>query len=179
MGAYRRALNTALTFIFAVCSGLAIAGSLGATLGPAGWRTPSLAAVAIGAAGAVASLSAGLAALLVLIALGGSALLIAGLPGPAQTGAPRSGGASPQRGWRAGRWRWGQAVGAAAAVLLLAVLLYAALRGSFAGGHYPGGWFGLAGLGRAFLGRDALAFDAVAAMLLVGLAGAATARARR
>jgi hypothetical protein len=175
MGAYRRALNTALTIIFAVCSGLAIAGSLAATLGPAGWRAPSLAAVAIGAAGAVASLSAGLAALLVLIALGGSALLVAGLPEGAQTRARPSGGAAPRRS----RWRDGQAVGAAAAVLLFAVLLYAALRGGFAGGHYPGGWFGLAGLGRAFLGRDALAFDAAAAMLLIGLVGAATARARR
>jgi NADH:ubiquinone oxidoreductase subunit 6 (subunit J) len=166
-------LDTTLTIIFYVCSGLAIAGSLVATLAPARWRGPSLLAVAVGTAGALAALSAGFAALLVLVALGACGLLIGGLPADDPAGRP----ARP-----AGRGRAGPGLattlGAVMPVLLMAVLLYAVWRGGFAGDHYPGGWFGAAALGRAFFGRDALALEAAAGMLLVGLAGGAVARGR-
>jgi NADH:ubiquinone oxidoreductase subunit 6 (subunit J) len=166
-------LDTTLTIIFYVCSGLAIAGSLAATLASARWRGPSLLAVAVGTAAALASLSAGFAALLVLVALGACALLIGELP----PDDPAGGRAGPGRGVRGGP-ALATTLGAVTPVLLLAVLLYAAWRGGFASGHYPGGWFGAAALGRAFFGHDALAFEAAAGMLLVGLAGGAVARGR-
>ena len=165
-------MDTTLTISFYAFSGLAIAGSLAATVVPAR-RGISLLAVAVGVGGALASLSAGFAALLALVALGACALLIGGLPldGTARPARP-AGGASRSPGAAA-------VLAALVPVLLLAALVYAAWRGDFATGSYPGGWFGAAALGRAFVGRDALAFDAVAAMLLVGLAGAAIARGRR
>ena len=167
-------MDTTLAIIFYACSGLATAGSLAATVAPARWRGPSLLVLALGTAGALASLSAGLAALLALVALGASALLIGGLPEDA--------GSRLERPSRAGRGRPGLPGGLAAAtsVLLLAGLLFAVWRGSFNTGQYPGGWFGAAALGRVFFGRDALALEAVAGLLLVGLAGAAAAaRVRR
>jgi NADH:ubiquinone oxidoreductase subunit 6 (subunit J) len=166
-------LDTTLTIIFYVCSGLAIAGSLAATLAPVRWLGLSLVAVAVGTAAALASLSAGFAALLALVALGACALLLRMLP--------VDGGDRPARPVRNVPGRPGPAtvLGAVTPLLLLAALLYAAWRGSFAAGQYPGGWFGAAALGRAFFGRDAIALDAVAAMLLVGLAGGAMLRGRR
>jgi hypothetical protein len=166
-------LDTTLTIIFYACSGLAIAGSLAATLAAARWRGVALMAVAIGTAGALAALWAGFAALLALVALGGCALLIGALPEraggrPAPSGRPRPGRAGLSTG-----------LGAVVAVVLLAVMLYASLWGSFAAHPYPGGWFGAAALGRAFFGRDAVALEAVAGMLLVGLAGGVVARVRR
>jgi NADH:ubiquinone oxidoreductase subunit 6 (subunit J) len=166
-------LDTTLTIIFYACSGLAIAGSLAATLAPARWRGPALLAVAIGAAGALASLSAGFAALLALVALGACALLIGALP------EPTGGRSGPAGRARQGRTGLAANLGALTAAALLAVLLYAAWRGDFAAHPYPGGWFGAAALGRAFFGRDALALEAVAGMLLVGLACGAAARVRR
>src|SRR2546428_6308422 len=77
--AFFRVLDTTLTIIFYAFSGLAIAGSLAATVMPAR-RGISLMAVAVGVAGALASLSAGFAALLALVALGACALLIGWLP---------------------------------------------------------------------------------------------------
>ena len=169
-----RVLDTTLTIIFYACSGLAIAGSLGATLAEARWRGPALIAVAVGAAGALASLSAGFAALLALVALGGCALLIGALPGLPGDHARRAGDV------RSGRVGLAAGLGAVMAAVLLGAMLYAVLGTSF-GVHttYPGGWFGAAALGRAFFGRDALAMLAVAGMLLVGLAVGVAARARR
>jgi len=166
-------LDTTLTIIFYACSGLAIAGSLGATLAEARWRGPALIAVAVGVAGALASLSAGFAALLALVALGGCALLIGALPG-------RPGDHPRQAaGDRSGRVGLAAGLGALMAAVLLAALLYAVARGSFAAHLYPGGWFGAAAVGRALFGRDALTLLAVTGMLLVGLAVGALARARR
>jgi NADH:ubiquinone oxidoreductase subunit 6 (subunit J) len=165
-------LDTTLTIIFYACSGLAVAGSLAATLAAARWRGPALIAMAIGSAGALASLSAGFAALLALVALGAGALLIGGLPERA-AGRPVT---SSRPGSR--RTELAASLGAVTAAVVLATLLYAAWRGSFAAHAYPGGWFGAAALGRAFFGRDAVALEAVAGMLLVGLAGGAVARRR-
>ncbi|HEY4026696.1 MAG TPA: hypothetical protein VGO86_09725 [Candidatus Dormibacteraeota bacterium] len=161
-------MDLVLTIVFLICAILAVAGALGASLGPsASWRQLGLLAVAVGTAGVLASLSAGFAALVAVVCLGASAVLLsAGV-----TGAPRGGIFN-------GSTVSGQA-GAVAAALLLLVLLVVAVRGTFAAGGSIGPGFDAAAVGRAFFTRDALALEAVGAMLTVALAAGAMARRRR
>ncbi len=151
--------DTLPTIIFYACAALATAGGLAAALAPAGWRWTALPAVAVGAAGAVAALSAGFAAILVLVALGGAALAL----GP-------SAGELESRSEPVGRG-WMVQLGAVGAALILLALAYAAGRGDFPAPPGPDGFFGLAAAGRVLFGREALATVAVAAMLMLGLAG--------
>ena len=157
-------MDVVLTIVFFLCAILAVAGAVGAALGPAApWRLLGLLALAVGAAGVLASFSAGFAALIALVCLGASAVLL----GPADSAAPRGqGGLAAQ-------------IGAAAAALLLVILLVVALRGTFAGVPHAGSGFDAVALGRAFFGRDALALEAVGATLTAALAVGALARSRR
>src|SRR5437870_1100820 len=84
-------------------------------------------AVAIGAAGVLASLSAGFAAVVTLICLVTMAILLSG---------PRA--AAAARGAVNEHRRLAQ-VGALAAAALFVTLAYAAVRGDFVRGAYPGG----------------------------------------
>jgi NADH:ubiquinone oxidoreductase subunit 6 (subunit J) len=150
---------------FYVSAALSVAGGLSVAFLPGrSQRGLSLAVVAIGVAGVYLSLSAGFAALVALVCLGGCALLLAGSTYriiDAPVGGP---------------WRQVGALGAAA---LVAVLSYAAYGSNFARNTYFGGPFGSAGLGRQLFAHDALATEAVAALVLVALVGATMAwRAR-
>ena len=69
----------------------------------------------------------------------------------------------------------GRQLGAIGAAALLALLVYSAWRGDFVHGAFFGGAFGAASVGRVLLAHDALATEAVAAVVLVGLAGAVAA----
>jgi NADH:ubiquinone oxidoreductase subunit 6 (subunit J) len=157
-------VDVVLTIVFFLCAILAVAGAVGAALGPAApWRLLGLLALAVGTAGVLASFSAGFAASIALVCLGASAVLL----GPMDPAAARGqGGLSAQ-------------VGAAAAALLLVILLVVALRSTFAGVPHAGTAFDAVALGRAFFGRDALAVEAVGAALTAALAVGALARSRR
>jgi NADH:ubiquinone oxidoreductase subunit 6 (subunit J) len=156
-------VDVLLTIAFYVCAGLALAGALSSALlpGASPWRPLALLAVAVGAAGVLASLSAGFAAVVTLICLVTMAVL---LSGPRATAAAL-GAVKEHR-------RLAQ-VGALAAAALFVTLAYAAVRGDFVRGAYPGGWFGAAFIGRLLFTRDAIAMQALAFALLIGLTGAA------
>jgi NADH:ubiquinone oxidoreductase subunit 6 (subunit J) len=162
-------LDLVLTIVFSTCAVLAVAGAVASTLGPrATWRLIGLLAVAVGVAGMLASLSAGFAALVALVALGASALLIGGAAVAEEAGGDRR----PAVGLA------GQ-LGAVAAALLLAALIVVAVSGSFASGAGTGGAFDVATLGRLLFGRDALAVVGLGATLLVALAFGSVVRSRR
>ena len=157
-------MDVVLTIVFFLCAILAVAGAVGAALGPAAqWRLVGLLALAVGVAGVLASFSAGFAALVALVCLGASAVLL----GSTDASAPRAQGALAAQ------------VGGVAAALLLVILLVVALRGTFAGFPHAGPAFDAVALGRAFFGRDALALEAVGATLTAALAVGALARSRR
>jgi hypothetical protein len=166
-------VDVLLAITFYLCAGLALVGALAAALLPRAsrWRAPGLFALSLGAAGAIACLSAGFAALVTLVCLTSAALLLSGRRASAQVAA------------RLNETSWQAQLGGAAAAGLLLILVYAALRGDFVRGSYPGGWFGAAALGRVFFGRDAIALQAVAGAVMIGLGGlaglAGTARSRR
>ncbi len=123
-------------------------------------RGAALAIVGLGVAGIYASLSAGFAALVVLVCYAGSALLVAR---PDYRTVEQAAG----RIWRQ--------LGAVGAALLLAVLAYAAFRGHFASATFNGGPFGSVALGKLFFAHDALATEAVGGLVLGSLVGAAAA----
>lgn len=159
-------MDLVLTIVFYLSSILAVAGALASALLPAGsYRPLGLLAVAVGTAGVLLGLSAGFAALIALVCLGGAALLLARSEAP-------DAAARPPRGLPA-------QVGAVAAGLLVLVLVFVAVRGAFVAGQGGTDGFAMAALGRAFFGRDALAMEAVGAMLLVALAFGAAALRRR
>jgi NADH:ubiquinone oxidoreductase subunit 6 (subunit J) len=161
-------VDVVLTIVFFLCAILAVAGAVGAALGPAApWRLMGLLALAVGAAGVLASFSAGFAALVALVCLGASAVLLGSTEAAPVAAGLRGAAALPAQ------------VGAVAAALLLAILLVVALGGTFAGGPHPGPAFDAVALGRAFFGRDALALEAVGATLTAALAVGALARSRR
>jgi NADH:ubiquinone oxidoreductase subunit 6 (subunit J) len=161
-------VDLVLTIVFLICAILAVAGALGASLGPsASWRQTGLLAMAVGTAGVLASLSAGYAALVALVCLGASAVMLG------------AAAAVPGRVGLRGVPTVPAQAGAVAAALLLAALLVVALRGTFAAGGGAGPAFDAAGVGRAFFGRDALALEAVGAALTVALAAGAMTRGRR
>jgi NADH:ubiquinone oxidoreductase subunit 6 (subunit J) len=163
-------LDLVLTIVFSMCAVLAVAGAVASTLGPrATWRLIGLLAVAVGVAGMLASLSAGFAALVALVALGASALLVGGA---AVTAEDAGGDRLPAVG------SVGQ-LGAVAAALLLAALIVVAVGGSFASGAGTAGAFDVATLGRLLFGRDALAVVGLGASLLVALAFGSVMRSRR
>jgi NADH-quinone oxidoreductase subunit J len=161
-------VDVVLTIVFFLCAILAVAGAVGAALGPAAsWRLVGLLALAVGAAGVLASFSAGFAAVVALVCLGASAVLLGTADAAPVTAGLRGSAALPAQ------------AGAVAAALLLAILVVVALGGTFAGGAHAGPAFDAAALGRAFFGRDALALEAVGATLTAALAVGALARSRR
>lgn len=173
-------MDVVLTIVFFLCAILAVAGAVGAALGPAAqWRLVGLLALAVGVAGVLASFSAGFAALVALVCLGASAVLLGSMDAAAPgRGGRRGAGDAPAR-------PAGQAaalpaqLGAVAAALLLAILLIVAFGGTFARGGHAGSGFDAVALGRVFFGRDALALEAVGATLAAALAVGALARSRR
>ena len=166
-------MDVVLTIVFFLCAILAVAGAVGAAVGPAAtWRLLGLLALAVGTAGVLASLSAGVAALIALVCLGASAVLL-GSADAAASGAPRGPAAQPVQAGLSAQ------VGAVAAALLLALLLIVAFGGSFARGGSAGSAFDAVALGRLFFGRDAVALEAVGATLTAALAVGALARSRR
>ena len=161
-------MDLVLTIVFFICAILAVAGAVGAALGPAAsWRLLGLLALAVGTAGVLASLSAGFAALVALVCIGASAVLL---------------GSTDLTPLREGA-RWAAAlpaqVGAVAAAALFVMLLVVAVRGTFAAGGHAGPEFDPVAIGRVFFGRDALALEAVGATLTAALAVGALARSRR
>ena len=160
-------MDVVLTIVFFLCAILAVAGAVGAAIGPtAQWRLLGLLALAVGTTGVLASLSAGFAALVALVCLGASAMLLGTTDAAAAAPGRTQAGMSAQ-------------VGAVAAALLLAVLLVVAFGSSFARGGHAGSAFDAAALGRLLFGRDAIALEAVAATLTAALAVGALARSRR
>jgi NADH:ubiquinone oxidoreductase subunit 6 (subunit J) len=146
---------------FYVSAAVSLAGGLSVAFLPdRPRRGMALGAVAIGVAGIYLSLSAGFAAVVVLVCYGGCALLLA---------APAYRVVESVTG---GIWRQ---LGAIAAAALLAALAYAAYRGDFHHATYFGGDFGTAAIGRRLFAHDALATEAVAALVLVALVGATAA----
>jgi NADH:ubiquinone oxidoreductase subunit 6 (subunit J) len=123
-------------------------------------RGVALVAIGLGVAGIYASLSAGFAAVVVLICYAACALLVAR---PDYRTVELAVGAV---------WRQAGAVGAA---VLFAVLAYAAFRGQFAHATFNGGAFGSVAVARLLFAHDALATEAVGAVVLVTLVGAAVA----
>jgi hypothetical protein len=102
-------------------------------------------------------LSAGFAALIVLLCFGACGLALA-TPGYRTV-------------WSGAAGRWEQA-GAIACGVLFAILLYASWRTDYFDGSYPGGSFGAAAVGRLLLAHDGLAGDALALLALVALLAA-------
>jgi NADH:ubiquinone oxidoreductase subunit 6 (subunit J) len=142
---------------FYASSALALgAGLLVALLNDRARRAFAVLACGAGVAGIYASLSAGFAAVVVLISFAGCAALMARLDHPAVELAI------------APAWRQAAAV---AAALLFVALAYAAYRGNFAQVTFNGGSFGAAAVGRLLLTHDALASEAVGALVLAALAG--------
>jgi NADH-quinone oxidoreductase subunit J len=161
-------VDVVLTIVFFLCAILAVAGAVGAALGPAAqWRLLGLLALAVGAAGVLASLSAGFAAVVALVCLAASAVLLGSTDAAPVTSGPRGQAALTAQ------------IGAVAAALLLAILLVVAFGGTFARGGQAGSAFDAVALGRLFFGRDALALEAVGATLTAALALGALARSRR
>jgi NADH:ubiquinone oxidoreductase subunit 6 (subunit J) len=127
-------------------------------------RGLALAATGLGIAGIYVSLSAGLAALVVLVCYAAIALLLAGR-------SYRTYELSIRASWRQ--------LGALGAAGLFAMLAFAAFRGDFVHAPFVGGPFGSAAVGRFLLDHDALATEAIGALVLVALVGATAAwRAR-
>ena len=144
---------------FYVSATLSLGGAILSAFLPAReWRGLAVGVTGLGIAGILASLSAGFAAVVVLVCYAAMAVLLAG---------PRYRVLETQS---SSLWRQVGAVGAAA---LFAVLAYAAFRGGFAHATYFGGAFGSAAVGRFLLDHDALATEAIAALVVVALAGAA------
>jgi NADH:ubiquinone oxidoreductase subunit 6 (subunit J) len=123
-------------------------------------RGLALGAVGLGVAGIYASLSAGFAAIVVLVCYTGCALLVA-----------RPDYRTVEQA-AAGLWRQ---IGAVGAALLLVGLAYAAFRGRFAHATFYDGPFNTMTAARLLFAHDALATEAVAGIVLVALVGAAIA----
>jgi NADH:ubiquinone oxidoreductase subunit 6 (subunit J) len=146
---------------FYVSSGVSLAGGLGVALLPLRvHRGIAMGVAGLGLGGIYLTLSAGFAAAVALLCYAGCAALVAGpqyrslevVTGPV--------------------WRQVGALGAAA---LLALLAFSAFRGDFNHGGFFGGTWGVAAVGRTLLAHDVIATESVAALILVALAGAATA----
>jgi NADH:ubiquinone oxidoreductase subunit 6 (subunit J) len=123
-------------------------------------RGLALGAAGLGVAGIYASLSAGFAAIVVLVCYIGCALLVAR---PDYRTVEQAAG---------GLWRQ---IGALGAALVLVVLAYAAFRGRFAHATLNAGPFNTMSVARLLFAHDALATEAVAGVALVALVGAAIA----
>jgi NADH:ubiquinone oxidoreductase subunit 6 (subunit J) len=145
-------------YVSAALSG--VGGILLAFLNGRSRRGAALAIVGLGVAGIYAALSAGFAAVVVLLCYTACALLVA-----------RPDYRTIEQA-ASGLWRQAGAVGAA---VLLAVLAYAAWRGNFANATFNGGPFGTVSVGRLFFAHDALATEAVGGLVLASLVGAAAA----
>ena len=143
------------TIGFFVSSAIAVGGATFVALLP-GREPRSLALLVsgIGVAGVDASLSAGFAALIVLVSFAGCAALLT------------------RPDFRSFNWIAGSAwrqLGGVGAALMFGVLAYAAYRGTFAHVQFNGGLLGTAAVGRLLLARDTFATEAVAALVLVAL----------
>ena len=150
------------SLVFCAFAAVALAGALAAVLVEgAAWRVRSLLALAAGLAGLYASLSAGFAAVVVLVAYLGVAAIGLAVTGPDLPRRP------PARAL--------QLAGPLAAALLV-VLVYAALRADFARGSYPGGFFGAAALGRLLFARDAVAMITLACVMVLAATAVFAAR---
>jgi NADH:ubiquinone oxidoreductase subunit 6 (subunit J) len=123
-------------------------------------RGLALGALGLGVAGIYASLSAGFAAIVVLVCYGGCALLVA-----------RPDYRTVEQA-AAGLWRQ---IGGVGAALLLVALAYAAFRGRFAHATFYDGPFNTMTVARLLFAHDALATEAVAGVVLAALVGAAIA----
>ena len=123
-------------------------------------RGLALGVVGLGVAGIYASLSAGFAAIVVLVCYVGCALLVS-----------RPDYRTVEQA-AAGLWRQ---IGAVGAALLLVVLGYAAFRGRFAHATFYDGPFNTMTVTRLLFAHDALATEAVAGVVLAALVGAAIA----
>jgi len=146
---------------FYVSAALAGVGGILLAFLPGHWRRGlALGATGLGVAGIYASLSAGFAAIIVLVCYLGCALLVA---------RPDYRTVEPAAG---GLWRQ---VGAVGAALLLVALAYAAFRGGSAHATFYGGPFNTMAVARLLFAHDALATDAVGALVLAALVGAAIA----
>lgn len=146
---------------FYASSGVLLLGGLGVALAPGReMRGTALAVAGVGLAGVYLSLSAGIAAVVALVAYLGAALMVAA---PAYRSVEVL--ATPL-------WRQAGAVGAA---LLLAVLAYSAFRADFVQTTFRGGMFDARAVAQLLLAHDVLATEAVAALGLAALAGAGAA----
>jgi NADH-quinone oxidoreductase subunit J len=152
---------------FYVSAALAVVGGVVIAFLNGHWnRGVALAAIGLGLAGIYASLSAGFAAVVVLVCYAGCALLVA-RPDYRTVGLPVG------RVWRQ--------LGAVGAALLFGTLAYAAFRGQYAhavfSGYEPGvvkvGAFDSVAVTRLLFAHDALATEAIGAVVLVTLVGAA------
>jgi|SRR5437660_2816703 len=144
---------------FYVSAALAgVGGILVAFLGGHWRRGLALALTGLGVAGIYASLSAGLAAVVVLICFVATAALVAK---PDYRTVEQAVGTV---------WRQ---VGAVGAALLFVALAYAAFRGQLAHATFYGGPFGTVSVGRLLFAHDGVATDAIGALVLVALVGAA------
>jgi NADH:ubiquinone oxidoreductase subunit 6 (subunit J) len=142
---------------FYASSLLALGAGVVVVLAPGrGLRSLALLVSGVGVAGVDLALSAGFAALVVLLSFAGSALLLARPDYRAVTGTTRA------------IWRQ---IGAVSAAVLLAALVYAAFRGAFAHVTFNGGFFGSAAVGRLLFAHDTLATEAIGALVLAALVG--------
>jgi len=146
---------------FYVSAALAGAGGILAAFLSGHWRRGlALALTGLGVAGIYASLSAGFAAVVVLICFVAAGALVAK---PDYRSVEQAAGAV---------WRQLGAVGAA---LLFIGLAYAAFRGQLAHAIFYGGPFGAVSVGRLLFAHDGVATDAIGGLVLVALVGAALA----
>ncbi len=144
---------------FYVSAALAgVGGILVAFLGGHWRRGLALALTGLGVAGIYASLSAGLAAVVVLICFVATAALVAK---PDYRTVEQAVGTV---------WRQ---VGAVGAALLFVALAYAAFRGQLVHATFYGGPFGTVSVGRLLFAHDGVATDAIGALVLVALVGGA------
>jgi NADH:ubiquinone oxidoreductase subunit 6 (subunit J) len=123
-------------------------------------RGLALGASGLGVAGIYLSLSAGFAAIVVLVCYIGCALLVA-----------RPDYRTVEQAAR-GLWRQ---IGAVGAAVLVVALAYAAFRGRFAHATFYGGPLNSVSVARLLFAHDALATEGVAGVVLVALVGAAIA----
>lgn len=147
------------SILFYACAAVALAGALSVAVAPPAYRLPGLVALTAGTAAALGALSAGFAGAAFLVSGLAAALVLPGAGRPLQ---PSPAGFLFQ-------------AGGVAAAFLFVILAYAAFRGSFAVHVYPGGSFNSAAIARLLLDRDVLSGTALAGLLLVAVAGAATA----
>ena len=143
---------------FYVSAAVAGAGGIGAALNGHSRRGTALALTGLGVAGIYASLSAGFAALVVLLSYIACGLLVAR---PDYRNVDQVAGSV---------WRQ---LGAISAALLFIALAYAAYRGDFAQAAFRGGPFNSLALARLLFAHDGLATDAVGVLVVVALVGAA------